>query len=158
MKFTHSLIVLVFVLSSCARFPKPTSMSGGWAGLPIEIWANTDLVQPGDTIKLRATVTNRLNQLQVFDLDNAPIFDIVVRQNGVYTRWSDGKPLTRDLTHIELKPGESKTIEFNYTTLNACCDPVSAWPSFISNPRCPECLSPPGVVIYVKYYPFTDWP
>jgi len=30
-------------------------------------------------------------------------------------RWSDGKPLTRELTHLELKPGELKTIEMTLT-------------------------------------------
>ncbi len=107
-----TLSVLSVTLLGCLSKPiKLTSVRGDFV---VEIWASSDCVQPGDTIKLRATVTNKGTADQVVELSDQPVLDIVIRNQGPSIRWSDGKSLTPDLTRLELKPGESKSIEMEW--------------------------------------------
>ncbi len=78
----------------------------------VELWASTGCPGIGHPVQLRATVTNSSNQTEVVQLTDKPILDIAVRvDEGKTARWSDSHPLTPDQTHMELKPGESRSIE-----------------------------------------------
>lgn len=109
--------VLALLLSSCSR-AEPVSMTSGvdiGGTLVDEIWAGSDCVQPGDNVQFRATVTNKSATTQVIESKDKPVLDIWIGSDvAVIAHWSDGKPLTPDLTRLELKPGESKTIEMNW--------------------------------------------
>jgi len=63
---------------------------------------------------LRATVTNKTSKTQTFETTDVPVLDLLVAYGKGAQRWSDGKPLTPDLTHLELQPGQSKTIEMDW--------------------------------------------
>ncbi len=91
----------------------------GAANYTVRIWANTDCPAPNQTVTLRARVTNDGPQTEIAKTDDQPVLDILVsplRTGGDdrpgTLRWSDGKSLTADLTRLELKPGESRSIEF----------------------------------------------
>lgn len=52
----------------------------------------------------------------MIELKDRPVFDVRIgftwpKQQSISKQWSDNKPLTSEITKIELKPGESKTIE-----------------------------------------------
>jgi len=137
----------------------PVSGSAVREGLVVEIWASADLVQLGDRVKLRATVTNETNRMStrrvhIVDLKDRPVFDIVVETDmrQVLARWSDGKALTRDLTYIELKPGESRTIEMDYK-VSDCCHLV-AKVIFIESERFVHDPLRASISIYVGRRPF----
>lgn len=106
------LAIWAFVLSGCA---KPISSTSGVDYTALQIWASSNCVQPGDKINLRATLTNNGTQTQSVELNEQSVLDIIIRNQGPVVRWSDGKPFTPDLTRLTLKPGESKTIEMDWT-------------------------------------------
>jgi len=54
----------------------------------------------------------------VIDSKDQPVLDIVISLSNSQVRWSDGKPLTRELTRLQLNPGESKTIEMDWVATN----------------------------------------
>ena len=127
------MFVLALGLVGCGfhvPHPETTSSVVGIGGGPIvvDMWANDNLVQPGETVKFRATVTNKTSEIFLIDLKDQPVLDIVTKSGGQVIRWSDGKALTSDLTHLELKPGESKTIEMDYVA--KCCDVILAYADF----------------------------
>lgn len=68
----------------------------------------------GDTVHLRARVSNESPSQRTFELHDKPGLEIVVAFGDYVTRWSDGKKLSPDLTRLELKPGEAKTIEMDW--------------------------------------------
>jgi Intracellular proteinase inhibitor len=82
--------------------------------LDVEMWASSGCMHVGDKVHLRATVSNRGPKPQTIDLKDTPVLDIVFGNPDAGPRWSDGRPLTPDLTRLELKPGESKSIEMDW--------------------------------------------
>lgn len=144
------LFVLVFSLSSCVCV-KPVSSTGSADDLSVVIWASSDCVQIGAKIKLRATVTNNGTQTERVQLIGQPVLDIIVGNEGPAVRWSDGKPLTADLTHLELKPGQSKSIDIDWTVKSPTSGSVfSVNASFVYDPRPPGGPINPGVIISVS--------
>jgi hypothetical protein len=79
-----------------------------------EIWASASCVKRGDTLHLRGSLTNTSSETRVFQAKDKPVFDIGVAFGDVKANWSDGRTLTPELTRLELKPGESKTIEMDW--------------------------------------------
>jgi len=61
-------------------------------------------------VTVRAKVTNQSSEPFHEELKDQPVLDLFVGE----ARWSEGKPLTPDLTQLDLKPGESKSIEMQY--------------------------------------------
>lgn len=113
------MFVLALGLVGCGgHVPNPvTSSSGvnlGGQGVAVDIWASDQCVQRGDTVALRATVTNKTSKTQIFELKDRPVLDLAVKAGGVTSQWSDGKTLTSDLTRLELLPGQSKTIGMDW--------------------------------------------
>ncbi len=90
-------------------------MRDGQGFLFVDLWANTRCPKAGDTVIARAMVQNKDQYAEVIELKDRPVFDVSIafnQQGGSLVKsWSDGKPLTPELTRIELKPGESRTIE-----------------------------------------------
>lgn len=118
MKLTLLLNGLVLaILLGCAS-AKPIANATYIGDLDVQMWANTNCVKPGDILKLRATVTNRGSLVEKIRLDDQPVLDLRIsfrtNQGYVTNRWSDGKALTPELTQVELKPGEYKSIEMNW--------------------------------------------
>lgn len=110
------LLILAIILPGCA--PKPVSMTSGvdiGGTMMVEVWASSDCTKQGDTVKLRGTVTNKGLRTQIIELADQPVLDLWVGSAVTpLARWSDGKQLTSDLTRLELKPAESKTIEMDW--------------------------------------------
>jgi hypothetical protein len=99
----------------------------------VEIWASTNCAAPGEVVRARATVTNRDSRTQIAELEEQPVLDIIITdQNGEH-RWSEGKPLTPDLMRLELKPGESKTIEMEWV-VQPLTSSLSITARFLSSP------------------------
>ncbi len=123
-----SLSLLAMVLLLGCRASKPATSSSVIEGIVVDVWASSDCIQPGETLRLRATATNRGTRAHSVQLSDRPVLDLVVRATDKTTHWSDGKPITPNLTSLELKPGESKTIEMNW--LVQCCDSLYVTASF----------------------------
>lgn len=105
----------------------------------VEMWASSNCTQPGDKITMRATVTNKGTGTQIIELGDQPALDIWLSSGTILlARWSDGKPLTSDLTRLELKPGEPKTIEMDWSVGQPTSETVlSAQARFIYSTRVP---------------------
>ncbi len=108
-------IIFGLLLMGCLQGPRPPmSNSSVMSNLAVTVWISNPCVQPGDKVHLRATVSNHGLQTEVMDLKDKPVLDIVISLDNGEVRWSDGKPLTPELTQLELKPGETKTIEMDW--------------------------------------------
>jgi hypothetical protein len=143
------LIALTLLLSGC--YGPVSTTSGVGIGesssdfIIVEMWASTSCAQPGDTVHLRATATNTSNRVTwTVDMKDEPVFDITAP-----IRWSAGKPLTPDLTHLELKPGESKSIEMDYVVPKRLSGIVFAQAQFYYMATSPGGPVRPGVTIHV---------
>ncbi len=156
-----TLALLTILLVSC-RIPQPissASVASIQEPLVVEIWANSDLAQVGQTIEFRATVTNNGARTQVIEIQDRPVFDISVGtgppERRLVTRWSDGKLLTSELTRLELRGGESKTIEFDYL-VRECCSSIVAGADFTYDIRVPGLH--PSITVFVGSYPYGALP
>ncbi len=130
-----SLLVLSF-LPSCSRPSHPIRATSSVGSFLVEMWASEDCVRPGDTVKLRATVTNTSSNTQRIELRDEPVLDIILdhsKSTRIGTRrWSDGKPLTSDLTRLELAPDASKSIEMDWVVDEGKIGPVGIAAEFRS--------------------------
>jgi hypothetical protein len=115
------ILAVVLTLSACVRYGhtedihRPVSYAAGSNLFALTVWASDGCPDPDALITLRATVVNQTQQVQVVVLTNQPVLDIVVGNPDRSTiRWSAGRPLTSDLTRLELGPSESKTIEMQW--------------------------------------------
>ncbi len=105
--------VFAVLVAGCSL--RATSVKDGRGELIVELWVSNECPSPGETVTLRATVTNKGAGPLTLELKDQPVLDIVVgNPDHSKLRWSSGKPLTLDLTRLELKPGESKTIEMQW--------------------------------------------
>jgi len=117
-------LVVAISLFGCQHVPNPVSASSVVSIdsiLVVEVWVSDKCPENGKDITVRATVTNKGTKTQVLDSKDQPVLDLIVTTGGtggVKTRWSDGKALTPDLTHLELQPGQSKTIEIDRRVTN----------------------------------------
>lgn len=88
----------------------PVSSQGGWYNAVV-VWANKKCYDYRDQMSFRATLTNSTDRDFNIRLDNEPVFDLIVKIGPKVIKWTDGRPLTYDLTHLQMKPGASKSIE-----------------------------------------------
>lgn len=154
-----ALTILGSLLAGC-RIPQPVSNSSAVSieqPLVVEIWADKDLAQVGQTIRFRATLTNKGTGKQVVELRDRPVFDLVVSDGTVTSRWSDGKPLTPELTRLELKPGESKFIELDYV-VHDCCNSIGAMANFIDSDKFADFPTRPSIIVSVGSYEHGAFP
>jgi hypothetical protein len=70
-----------------------------------------------------------------------------------FLRWSDGKPLTADLTHLQLKPGESKTIEMSWFPDERFKDGIMSINGFLRFGDNASDCGTTGVVVTVGFLP-----
>ncbi len=149
-----ALPILAITLLGCLS--KPVSSTSGvdiGGTLLVEIWASSDCTRPGDKITIRATVTNKGSRTQVIELQDQPVLDIWVGSaTSVLARWSDGKTLTPELTRLELKPNESKTIEMDWLIVQPPSGTVLSFQApLVYSPRFPPLR--PSVLVSVSVCP-----
>ena len=119
--------LLGFLSAGCVQ--RERSITIGERPFEVKLWVSDRCPSYGETITIRATVTNRDSTAHVIELTDRSVIDISAgyrtTEDSLF-RWSDGKPLTPELTRLELKPGEAKSIEMPLTTpFGACCGGVS---------------------------------
>lgn len=148
MRYIFFFLLVLLAITGC-RTPKPTSDTRPAGNIGVQLWASSDCVQPGETVNLRATATNHGSQVFAIELTDRSVFDLVVKTSGKTTRWSDGKQLTPDLTRLELKPGESKTIEIDWNV--QCCDSLLVNAPFIDNAKFADYPSTPSITVFVQH-------
>jgi hypothetical protein len=148
MRYAFVSLLILLSLLGC-RASKPATSSSVIEGIVVDVWASSDCVHPGETPKLRATATNHDTITFSVELTDRPVFDLVVRTTDKTTRWSDGKPLTPDLTRLELKSGKSKTLEMDGPV--QCCDSLMVTAPFIYSPKFADYPATPGVIVNVQH-------
>ena len=156
MHWTERLMVLLTIMSLLAscRPAKPVSNTQvSHDHITIETWGSSDCVAAGETVHLRATATNRGTEPFAVDLHDQPVLDLWVsgRVEGkptILQRWSDGKPLTPDITGLALQPGQSKTIEMDWIPAASVYGPARAWAHYV--PRLPWGDDPLDVSITIE--------
>ena len=78
-------VLLVLGLSGCMH--GPANQTAGGSPYAVELWARDHCPDVGQTITLRATVTNVSSQTHTVDLGNQPFLDIVVGDQANGQRW-----------------------------------------------------------------------
>jgi len=136
------------VLLDCRGPVSATQLVGN--RILVTLWASKNCLDYGETVTLRATATNQGSLPFAIELTDRPVFDIVVGYPEE-ARWSAGKPLTPDLTRLELKPGQSKTIEMQWIATTSSM----VFAPFISRSRYMDTPMGPSLVVYVGECP--DW-
>ncbi len=107
----------LFVLSGCIYGPVSSNRSIGIRGTNIvaTVEASTNCANRGDAVTLRASVANQGSKEFNVDTRDRPILNLCIGNYPGYSKcWADGKALTPELTKLQLKPGESKTIEMKW--------------------------------------------
>lgn len=112
-----TVIGLIFLFCGC-RPTGPVTHTANFADLLIELRVSSDCVQPGERVKMLATVRNEGTTIHVTSLKEKPVLDIQVLFNAQNVwhaaRWSDEQEINAGLTTLELDPGESKSIEYDW--------------------------------------------
>ena len=85
----------------------PVSQTAGSKDLYVELWVSDRCPTVGETVTVRATVTNEGAHIFTVELKDRPVLDLLAGTK----RWSQ---LNSELTRLELKPGQSKSIEMQY--------------------------------------------
>jgi len=123
-QFVRNTLFLALLLSSlavgCGR-PHPESHRAQRGDLVLEVWVDRHWVNVGGTVNIRFTVENHGEETQVFELKDQSVMDISVRiparvqgENDIVTYWSDTGSITPEQKHLELGPGESKSITMEW--------------------------------------------
>ncbi len=148
------LYILALLLASCFNSPKTiATTSDHWR---VELWVSASCARPGETVTARATVTNVTSNVQTVDLKDLPVFDLGIGYSTphgpVNINWSDGKPLTSELTRLELKPHESKSIEMQWK-VDPAASAFGVSATLIDNPRFVDHPLSPNLLIPVSNCP-----
>ncbi len=130
-------LCFAFALLGCLRQPKPATHTGSYGDFGIKIWVSDTCVRVGETVKVKATVTNNGSRTRVVELTDRPVFDIVIPALKPPVRWSEGKAMTPDLTRLELKPYQSKTIEMDWVAEQRAYGGVGILAQFVDEPNSP---------------------
>ncbi len=147
-----ALLALPFLLLGCLS--KPVNSIGSIDDFAVEIWSSNTCVQPGETIKLRATVTNRGAKTEIIESKKQPILDIMIRNQGPEAHWSDGKVPITDAARLELKPNESLSIEMDWTVKSPSSGSVFYVDArFAYLAKFSESSMPPSILINVGICP-----
>lgn len=110
-------ICILFLLTGCLYGPVSKRAAVGASGgeITVESWASTNCAKLGETVNLHTRLTNSSSNTFSVEMNDRPVFDLCIEGFGGYKKcWSDGKPLTPDVTRIELKPGQSKDLEMKW--------------------------------------------
>jgi hypothetical protein len=116
--FRRVLFICLIALLFCGCLPSgPVSQTSGVHGAAnytVKVTANTSCPGAGENVIVRAKVSNDGDRPEVAVAMNEPVFDLIVTGRERTIRWSDGKPLTPELTRLELKPGEFKSVQLEF--------------------------------------------
>ncbi len=89
-----ALILVMFLLMACLQ--GSASATGVDGNLVVTIWISGTCVQSGDTVYLRATVSNHGSITETVDAKDKPVIDIFIFRPGspgsYAVHWSDSKP------------------------------------------------------------------
>lgn len=146
---TVAVAVVVFLVGCSNGLFGPVSSNSGVNDLLVTIWLSNPCPQVGDTIWLRATVDNTGTTTEVVDIKDKAILDIEIALESKMIRWSDDKPLTSELTHLELAPGQSKTIEMDWVVSEDSSRYHVVYAVFTVHTDPPIIISRPGVPLTV---------
>lgn len=101
--------------------PWPQEKGGFVGDVLVSLSVGYHSIKVGQPLLIRLTAHNAGKELAVFQTTSKPVLDISIGATRPAEdkalpglRWSDGKELTPELTRLELKPGESKTIELTW--------------------------------------------
>ncbi len=140
--------VLPFLLYGCSL--RATSVKDARGGLVVELWTSDECPTPGEAVTLRATATNKGPDTLIVELKDQPVFDLIIgNPDTSRLRWSAGKTLTSNLTRLELKPGESKSIQMQWK-VDASESGVVVSAQLIDDPRSPSYPIRPLMVLHVN--------
>ncbi len=146
----HFILVLGFALSACLA--TPVTIKDGRGKIAIELWASAKCVEPGDMLIVRATVTNQDSRTHLVEVKDQSILDLSIgyrtETGSTIIKWSDAKPLTPDLTRLELKPGESRTIELRWVVIEPAPSAIGVSARFIDDLRFSDHPLSPFMMIY----------
>ena len=135
-RWLRTFSFLGLALLAACTYRQPMSDLRPVGDFTVEVWASTNCILPDETVTVRAIVTNVGSQTQIIDLRDQVVFDLIITdQNGEH-HWSEGKPLTPDLTRLELKPGQSKTLEMQWV-VQPLTSMLVVTAQFIDNPAVP---------------------
>ncbi len=104
-------LVTVLFLAGCLGLPWPQSGATTLDNLLLVLWVSHRSVDVNQPVTIRFTVRNEGKQTVIYDRKDKPVMDILIPGGIPAVRWSDGKPLTPELSRLELKPGEVRIIE-----------------------------------------------
>lgn len=146
--FLLCILAFLLLVMGC-RASKPISDTRPAGDIGVEVWASSDCVEPGETVKLRATATNHSSEPFEVELSDKPVFDLVVKTGGETTRWSEGEKFTSNLTRFVLKPKEAKTIEMDWQVRGP--DNLLVNAQFIDNPKFADHPIEPFLLVQVQH-------
>lgn len=120
------ILLLPILLLGCSEGVTERTSIGGVLGaggahteMGMDLWVSQRCAEAGEPVAIRYTLTNEGPGKLVVQLKDAPAMDIVIQINTrenqkQFVRWSDGQPLTDELTQLVLEPGQSKTISMDW--------------------------------------------
>lgn len=149
----HNILIglaLISVLSACTSMP--VSINDARGNNAIELWASAKCVKAGDTLTVRAIVTNHDSRTHLVELKDQPVLDLFIGYRtptgSTSISWSNGKPLTIDLTRLELQPGQSKSIEMQWVVIDPAPSAIGVSARFFDDSRFLDHPLSPVMVIY----------
>ncbi len=95
--------------------------------IELQVWINPGWINPGESVTLRFTITNTGTETFTREKPDGPVLDLVVPTNyseenpergspsHLIVRWSDTLSAAQVPHRLELKGGESHTIELVYS-------------------------------------------
>ena len=112
-------VLTVLLLPGCVGWPSPQSRATTLNTLILKLWVSHGSANVGQPVTIRFTVKNLAEKTVVYERNGKLVMDILIPSYGIeeenWPRWSKGKPLTPELTRLELKPGESRVLEMIWT-------------------------------------------
>lgn len=122
------LLLAVILTSGCKSVPTSTQRYRG--NIIVEVWSSAQCATVQQVVTLKATVRNQGDVPFEVEVPGQSVLDLEIRYpempSNQTIRWSDGKDITAGLTHLELGPGESKSIELQFTAPSTSGFGVSA--------------------------------
>jgi hypothetical protein len=74
----------------------------------------------GESVRIRFTLVNGYDEIEIVEPKEGPAMDIWVSHHSASQDsdeyWSDGREIPEELRRFELRPGESRTLEWSWTS------------------------------------------
>lgn len=97
--------------------PTDSTKSGS---VEVHLVLSKAIYRSGDPVEITLTLANRASEGIAFQFNSGQMYDfIVLSENRVFWRWSEGRVFTQSLTSLVLKPGESKVFHEQWDQRNA---------------------------------------